>query len=418
MIAAQRGVDDDGSVVDPDSLPRAVREIEHGWIPLADGARLAYRCWLPADAEENPVPALLEYIPYCKRDGTSARDEAMHPWFAGQGYASFRVDLRGSGESDGVLLGEYLERELADAEEVIAWLAAQPWCTGRVGMFGKSWGGFNCLQVAARRPPALKAIVTVCSTDDRYATDIHTMGGCQLLENPNWCFTMFGHNARPPDPVLFGEGWRDAWFRRMENSPPWVLEWLRHQRRDDFWKHGSVCEDFSAIACPVFAVGGWLDPYTDPALRLMEGLDVPRRAWIGPLGAPVSPPGASGTGGGVPAGELPMVGPVAQGPGYRHRPGADDSRLDARQLPAGDGASGGAGTLDRRARLAAAGRELPAVVSEPERPRGSARVRERRFVSLPGHGRARQPVLGPQRNGGAGEPVRPAAGRRHVALLR
>ncbi len=284
MIAAQRGVDDDGSVVDPDSLPRAVREIEHGWIPLADGARLAYRCWLPADAEENPVPALLEYIPYCKRDGTSARDEAMHPWFAGQGYASFRVDLRGSGESDGVLLGEYLERELADAEEVIAWLAAQPWCTGRVGMFGKSWGGFNCLQVAARRPPALKAIVTVCSTDDRYATDIHTMGGCQLLENPNWCFTMFGHNARPPDPVLFGEGWRDAWFRRMENSPPWVLEWLRHQRRDDFWKHGSVCEDFSAIACPVFAVGGWLDPYTDPALRLMEGLDVPRRAWIGPWG--------------------------------------------------------------------------------------------------------------------------------------
>ena len=284
MIAAQRGVDGGTDVVSHDSLPRPIREIEHGWIPLSDGTRLAYRCWLPTDAEANPVPALLEYIPYCKRDGTSARDEAMHPYLAGHGYASFRVDLRGAGESDGLLLGEYLEQELADAVEVIAWLAAQPWCSGRVGMFGKSWGGFNCLQVAALRPPALEAVISVCSTDDRYATDIHTMGGCQLLENPNWCFTMFGHNARPPDPVIVGAGWRDAWFQRLENSPPWILEWIRHQRRDAFWKHGSVCEDFSAIACPVFAVGGWADPYTDPALRLMAGLDVPRRAWIGPWG--------------------------------------------------------------------------------------------------------------------------------------
>ena len=284
VIATQKGANHETGIVDLKSLPRPIREIEHGWIPLSDGTRLAYRCWLPVDADSDPVPALLEYIPYCKRDGTSVRDGAMHPYLAAHGYASFRVDLRGSGESDGLLLGEYLEQELSDAEEVIAWLSAQPWCTGRVGMFGKSWGGFNCLQVAARRPPALQAIITVCSTDDRYATDIHTMGGCQLLENPNWCFTMFGHNARPPDPVLFGEGWRKTWFQRMENSPPWILEWLKHQRRDAFWKHGSVCEDFSAITCPVFAVGGWADPYTDPALRLMEGLDVPRRAWIGPWG--------------------------------------------------------------------------------------------------------------------------------------
>ena len=284
MIAAQTGAGGDSGVVELDALSRPVREVEHGWIPLADGTRLAYRAWLPQDAGEAPVPALLEYIPYCKRDGTSARDEAMHPWLAGQGYACFRVDLRGSGESDGLLLGEYLQRELDDAVEVIAWLAAQAWCTGAVGMFGKSWGGFNSLQVAALQPPALKAVLTVCSTDDRYATDIHTMGGCQLLENPNWCFTMFGHNARPPDPALVGESWRETWLRRLEHSPPWILEWLRHQRRDAFWKHGSVCEDLAAIRCPVFAVGGWADPYTDSAFRLMQGLSVPRRAWIGPWG--------------------------------------------------------------------------------------------------------------------------------------
>ena len=282
MIAAQGSL---GAGHRPwSSLPCEIREVEHAFIPLADGTRLACRYWLPVDAGERPVPAILEYIPYCKRDGTSARDEAMHPFLAGHGYGSIRVDMRGSGESDGLLDGEYLAREQDDAVEVIAWIAAQPWCSGAVGMFGKSWGGFNSLQVAARRPPALKAIITVYSTDDRYADDIHTMGGCQLLENPNWAFTMFGHNARPPDPRLVGPGWRETWMRRLENDTPWILEWLRHQRRDAFWKHGSVCEDWSAIACPVFAVGGWADPYTNPVLRLMANLDVPRKALIGPWG--------------------------------------------------------------------------------------------------------------------------------------
>ena len=283
MIAAQGSLGD-GNVRPLSSLPRAIREVEHAWIPLADGIRLACRYWLPVDAEERPVPAVLEYIPYGKRDGTSARDEAMHPWLAGHGYCAIRVDMRGSGESDGLLDGEYLAREQYDAVEAIAWLAAQPWCSGAVGMFGKSWGGFNSLQVAAHRPPALKAIITVCSTDDRYADDIHTMGGCQLLENPSWAFTMLGHNARPPDPLLVGAGWRDTWMRRLENDSPWILEWLRHQRRDAFWKHGSVCEDYAAIACPVFAVGGWADPYTNPVLRLMANLDVPRKALVGPWG--------------------------------------------------------------------------------------------------------------------------------------
>ena len=283
MIAAQGSLDA-GNVRPLSSLPRPIREVEHAFIPLADGTRLACRYWLPIDAEERPVPAILEYIPYCKRDGTSARDEAMHPWLAGHGYCAIRVDMRGSGESDGLLDGEYLAQEQDDAVEVIAWLAARPWCSGTVGMFGKSWGGFNSLQVAARRPPALKAIITVCSTDDRYADDIHTMGGCQLLENPSWAFTMLGHNARPPDPLLVGVGWRETWMRRLENNVPWIFEWLRHQRRDAFWKHGSVCEDYAAIACPVFAVGGWLDPYTNPVFRLMEHLDVPRKALIGPWG--------------------------------------------------------------------------------------------------------------------------------------
>src|SRR5260221_14702718 len=162
------------------SFPRAVRIVEHTWIPLPDGTRLAARIWLPDDAEQSPVPAILEYLPYRKRDGTFERDALTHPYLAGHGYAGVRVDIRGSGESDGLLSDEYSQQELDDAVEVIAWLAAQPWCGGTVGMFGISWGGFNALQVAALRPPALKAVGTLCWAGDRYADDVHYMGGAKL----------------------------------------------------------------------------------------------------------------------------------------------------------------------------------------------------------------------------------------------
>lgn len=259
-------------------------EIEIEFIPLTDGTRLSARYWLPDNATDMPVPAILEYIPYCTRDGTAARDEAMHPFFAGHGYAAIRVDMRGSGESDGVLLDEYLTQEQDDALEVIAWIASQPWCNGNVGMMGKSWGGFNSLQVAARKPPALKCIVTVYSTDDRYADDIHHMGGCLINNNPSWSFVMFGNNARPPDPALVGERWRDLWMQRLEANQPWIIEWLRHQTRDEFWKHGSVCENYSDIEIPVYAIGGWADGYSNPVPRLVDKLSAPCKALIGPWG--------------------------------------------------------------------------------------------------------------------------------------
>ncbi len=260
----------------------AVKVIEHLFIPLADGARLAARLWLPHDAEQRPAPAILEYIPYRKRDGTRARDEPMHGWFAERGYAAIRVDMRGSGESDGHMADEYLAQELEDACEAIDWLSKQSWCCGRVGMMGKSWGGFNALQTAALRPPALKAIITVCSTDDRYADDIHYMGGALLNDNLWWGAIMLAYQARPPDPALVGEAWREQWLERLRRLPFFPALWLAHQRRDAHWRHGSVCEDFSAIQCPVFAVGGWADAYTNAIPRLLEGLDVPRLGLIGP----------------------------------------------------------------------------------------------------------------------------------------
>jgi predicted acyl esterase len=190
--------------------------------------------------------------------------------------------MRGNGESDGLMLDEYTEQEQDDALEVIEWLARQPWCTGAVGMIGISWGGFNGLQVAARRPPALQAVITLCSTDDRYADDIHFMGGCLLNDNLSWASTMFAYSSRPPDPAIVGERWRELWLYRLEHTVLLVEKWLRHQRRDRQWRHGSVCEDFDAIQCPIYAVGGWADGYSNAIPRLLAGLGVPRKGLIGP----------------------------------------------------------------------------------------------------------------------------------------
>jgi hypothetical protein len=264
-------------------FPHKIQTIKHIWIPMPDGCRLAARIWLPENAEQQPVPSILEYIPYRKNDGTALRDSLYHPYFAGHGYAAMRVDIRGSGDSEGVMLDEYLQQELDDAVSVIAWLAEQSWCDGSVGMMGKSWGGFNSLEVAALQPPALKAIITVCSSDDRYSDDVHYKGGCVLSTDMlGWSTTMLAWNARPPDPAVLGESWRDCWLERLEQTPLLIQEWISHQHRDAYWKHGSICEDYSAVQCAVYAVGGWADPYSNAIPRMLSGLTCPRKALIGP----------------------------------------------------------------------------------------------------------------------------------------
>ena len=267
-----------------DRLPFAVRQIENVWIPMPDGRRLAARLWLPEGAESAPVPAILEYIPYRKRDRQAPEDQRVHGYLAGHGYACLRIDIAGSGDSEGVLLDEYLPGEQDDAVAAIAWIAAQPWCAGAVGMTGISWGGFNSLQVAARRPPALKAIVTVASTDDRYADDMHYMGGAVLMDTMGWGATFFGYLPTPPDPAIVGEAWRAMWWARLEAVTPPVIPWLEHPTRDAYWKQGSVCEDYGRIACAVYAIGGWADGYSNAIPRLMRGLTCPRKALIGPWG--------------------------------------------------------------------------------------------------------------------------------------
>ena len=283
MAAAGRKGSGGGGERLPSPTAEGVRRIDHVWIPLADGTRLAARVWLPMDADQRPVPGLLEAIPYRKNDTTSVADAARHGYFAQHGYASVRVDIRGSGDSDGLLRDEYLAQEQDDLVEVIAWIADQSWCTGDVGMFGYSWGGFAALQAAARRPPQLKAVVSVASTDDRYADDVHYMGGCLLAYYLlSWATTMHVYATLPPDPEVVGDAWRTAWLERLEGTSPMIEPWLTHQRRDQYWQHGSVCEEYAAIQCPVYAVGGWADGYRNAVFRMLEHLSCPRKGLIGP----------------------------------------------------------------------------------------------------------------------------------------
>jgi putative CocE/NonD family hydrolase len=261
--------------------PCRIVEHEDMGIVMPDGCRLSARVWLPEDAEAHPVPAVLEYIPYRKRDGTLPRDEMMHAYTAGHGYACVRVDMRGNGDSEGLMSDEYTQQEMDDAVAVIDWLSRQAWCSGAVGMMGKSWGGFNCLQAAFNQPPALKAVVSVCATTDRFADDIHYKGGCLLGENFGWGAVMLSYSSRPPDPVLRPD-WREMWLERLENEPWLAPRWAALQERGAYWKHGSVGEDYARMQTPVLIWGGWADNYMNTVAHLVENVPVPCKGIVGP----------------------------------------------------------------------------------------------------------------------------------------
>jgi predicted acyl esterase len=237
---------------------RAVRVLPDEGVVVRDGTRLSARVWLP---DRTPAPAVLEATPYRKDDTTRERDDARHPRFARAGYVSVRLDLRGSGASEGVLRDEYDEREQADVDDTIAWLAGQPWCDGRVGMIGLSWGGFAALQAAARRPPALRAIVAVGATGDRYGGDVKYRNGGAVLasELVPWASTVFAETARPPS-----GGRRELWRRRLEELRSPAETWLAHPRRDAYWEVGHV-ED---VGSPALVASGWSDGYTDAVFDL------------------------------------------------------------------------------------------------------------------------------------------------------
>ncbi|WCM28512.1 CocE/NonD family hydrolase [Sphingomonas sp. QA11] len=270
----------------PWNLPEKgeVKRIDVVRIEMRDGIRLCGRLWLPAHAETKPAPVVLEYIPYRTRDAYSAADDYWGETLASHGIGFARIDIRGSGDSEGLLHDEYLASEQDDAAQIIAWLASQPWCNGSVGMRGISWGGFSTLQTAMLNPPALKAIMPMACSDRRYTDDAHYIGGCLGLTNFKWGTNFKAVMAGPPDPAIAGPAWKRMWQERLEASPPIIARWTEHQHEDAYWRHGSLRFDYAAVKCPTYVVGGWADAYVHSVPRLLEGLTCLRKALVGPWG--------------------------------------------------------------------------------------------------------------------------------------
>jgi len=254
---------------------------------MRDGVELSANLWRPVPREPGErFPAILEMIPYRKDDWRYNSDAARMMYFAQRGYVGCRVDVRGTGSSGGLARDEYMPEETRDGYEVVEWLAAQPWCNGNVGMWGISYGGFTSIQVAKLQPPHLKAIIPMYATDDRYLTDVHYYGGCLTLSDlAQYAVSMVAMNALPPKAEYLKERWAAAWKERLEQTPPWLIEWLRQQTDGPYYRSGSLAPEYERITCALFHIGGWNDGYTDAVLRMQARcLNAPRKALIGNWG--------------------------------------------------------------------------------------------------------------------------------------
>jgi predicted acyl esterase len=307
-------------------------------IPMADGVELAATLYLPGSVT-GPQPCLLEALPYRKDDLTYSYAPEYVRLCDDYGYAVCRLDLRGTGSSGGFASDEYPVVEQQDLAAVIAWLAEQEWCDGAVGMYGTSYSGFNALQLACERPPALRAVIAIYASDDRYTDDVHYRGGAlRFVDLVDYCHYMTPMCALPPVPAVWGEGWREEWLRRIEILEPWLLRWLEEQADSEYWRHGSVRPSYDRIDCPVMLVAGWADGYRNNSFRTLEALragGTPHRLLAGPW--PHASPGSHRPR----AGDGGLVGPLASrghdGRGRRDggASGGDGVRADLHPARAG-----------------------------------------------------------------------------------
>ena len=262
---------------EPPSPPAYGVRMELAWIPMKDGVRLAATLYMPDGAKPGEkFPALLEYLPYRKDDGTAAGDYPKHTYFARRGYVSVRVDIRGFGASEGVPQErEYSEQEQSDGEQVIAWLAHQPWSNGNVGMFGISWGGFTALQMAMRHAPALKAIIAVDATAELFHDDVHYVDGIAHIDEFELNMDMAEGWVGAPDYSL-----DEKVLGPRFDSPPWSLLYLKHQHDGPFWR--DRVRPLSEITIPSFLIGGLQDGYRDNVIDMLMQSKAPIKAIVGP----------------------------------------------------------------------------------------------------------------------------------------
>ena len=259
-------------------------------VPMRDGVELAAVVVRPR--AEGRFPAIIAYNPYRwlrQVKDTSSDSTYNHRWdgppyFAQRGYAVVYFDVRGTGNSGGTTQDVYSDAERRDACDVVEWIAAQPWCTGNVGMWGMSYGGVVQWQVGVQNPPALKTLVIGSSNDDVYLDWTNPGGSIRPYMFDSFSPMMTAFNAAPPDPDVVGPRWAELWEERLERNVPWGIGFISNLLQGPYWRDRSLQPDYGRIKVPVMFWCGWADPYPTPILRAFSKLDVPKKILLGPWG--------------------------------------------------------------------------------------------------------------------------------------
>ena len=259
-----------------------MRVLRNLLIPMSDGVRIAVDVYLP-DAEQR-YPAVFYFMPYRKDDfypqiGNGA---GLPPQYVERGFAFVLGDVRGTNDSEGSAAEMWNSQEQRDGAEAVEWIAAQPWCSGNVGMTGTSYGFWTSLLTAARRPPHLKAVVPLYGSVSSYYAFCE--GGTPMAfgYHADYLAVMIAMAGAPPGFRDPDERWKELWRTRVELYTPWGLDWLTHQGDDEFWNHSSIRRFYDQIEAPVFVIGGWGDRYPGDVIELFQNLKGPKKALIGP----------------------------------------------------------------------------------------------------------------------------------------
>ena len=272
----------------PDSMSIVVEKD----IPVAmrDGTILRTDVYRPA--EGGPFPVLMQRTPYNKETASLSLQQTDVFRAVRRGYAVVNQDVRGRYRSDGTFYP--FHQEINDGYDAVEWAGAQPWSTGKVGMFGTSYVGATQWLAAVGAPPSLKAIVPAFTASDYYEGWTYQGGAFQWGFMLNWVlpFLTTADLVRQSwrEDVPDFESRRNAMLDAIDNGhevaytlpltdfpvdnelSPYFAEWLSHPSRDEFWTTCSIEERHDNVQVPALSIAGWYDIFLDGSIRNFNGV--------------------------------------------------------------------------------------------------------------------------------------------------
>ena len=258
-------------------------------IPMRDGARLYADVYRPDTSER--VPVLLQRTPYNK-NLPAARGATLDSLRAvSHGYAVVIQDTRGRYASDGEFYP--FRDEIDDGYDTVEWCASQPWSSGKVGMYGRSYTAATQWLAAISRPPSLAAMVPGITASDYHEGWTYQGGAFEWGFAVSWTLGQLAlanlatHYRDVPVPsetrdnLMKAVDGMEETFRFVppkdfphlkDGLAPYFYDWLAHPRSDDYWKRWRIEDHHSEMAIPALHIGGWHDIFLKGTLRNFQGM--------------------------------------------------------------------------------------------------------------------------------------------------